>query len=78
MARLAERLADVTEVLGHHQDAHVAQQTLRELVPGTVPEVAFALGRLLAVEEAAEMSDRAALLDLWPSVYRSAHRAGVS
>jgi inorganic triphosphatase YgiF len=78
MARLAERLADVTEVLGHHQDAHVAQQTLRELVPGTVPEVAFALGRLLAVEEAAEMSDRAALLDLWPSVHRSAHRAGVS
>jgi hypothetical protein len=24
------------------------------------------------------MSDRAALLDLWPSVHRSAHRAGVS
>jgi hypothetical protein len=40
--------------------------------------VAFALGQLLAIEEAAEMSDRAAFLDLWPSVRRAAHRAGTS
>jgi CHAD domain-containing protein len=78
MSRLAERLADVTEILGHHQDAHVAQQTLRDLVAGTDPVVAFALGQLLAIEEAAEMSDRAAFLDLWPSVRRAAHRAGTS
>jgi inorganic triphosphatase YgiF len=78
MARLAERLADVTDVLGHHQDAHVAQATLRELAPGTAPEAAFALGRLLAIEEVAEMADRAAFLDLWPSVRRAAHRAGVA
>ncbi len=77
MARLAERLADVTEVLGHHQDAHVAQVILREWVPGADPQGAFALGRLLAVEEAAEMADRVAFLDLWPSVRRAAHHAGI-
>jgi inorganic triphosphatase YgiF len=78
MARLAERLADVTEVLGHHQDAHVAQATLRALVADADPEAAFALGRLLAAEEAAEMADRDSFLDLWPSVHRAAHRAGVA
>lgn len=76
--RLAERLADVTEVLGHHQDAHVAQTTLRELSSGADPTGAFALGRLLAIEEAAEVADRVALLDLWPAVRRAAHRAGVA
>lgn len=78
MARLADRLADVTEVLGHHQDAHVAQSTLRELVAETDPAAAFALGRLLAVEESAERADRATFLDLWPSVRRGAHRADVA
>ena len=77
MERLAERLADVTEVLGHHQDAHVAQVTLREWVPRADSQGAFALGRLLAIEEAAEMADRVAFLDLWPSVRRSAHHAGI-
>ena len=78
IARLADRLADVTEVLGHHQDAHVAQSTLRELVADADPDAAFTLGRLLAVEESAEMADRAAFLDLWPSVRRTAHRAGIA
>ncbi len=78
MSRLADRLADVTEVLGHHQDAHVAQATLRALAPDAEPSAAFALGRLLAIEETAEMADRRAFLDLWPSVRRAAHRAGVA
>lgn len=76
LPRLADRLADVTEVLGHHQDAHVAQTTLRALAPEAGPEAAFALGRLLAIEETAEMADRRAFVDLWPSVHRAAHRAG--
>lgn len=78
MSRLAERLADVTDVLGRHQDAHVAQATLRALAPEAAPENAFALGRLLGIEEAAEMADRHAFLDLWPEVRRAAHRAGVA
>lgn len=78
MSRLAQRLSDVTEVLGTHQDAHVAQATLRSLVPDADPGGAFALGRLLAIEEAAELADRRAFVDLWPSVRRAARRAGVA
>lgn len=78
MERLAERLAEVTEVLGHHQDAHVAQSTLRDLVSDADPGAAFALGRLLAIEEESETADRIALLDLWPRVRRSARRAGAA
>lgn len=78
MGRLAERLADVTEVLGSHQDAHVAQATLRGLAPQVDPAGAFALGRLLGIEEEAEMADRRAFLDLWPQVRRAAHRADIA
>lgn len=78
MDRLASRLADVTEVLGSHQDAHVAQQTLRDLAADAGAAGAFALGRLLGIEQSAEMADRLAFLDLWPQVRRAAHRAGIA
>lgn len=81
MRRLADQLADVTEILGHHQDAHVAQEALRGMAATTVavdPADAFALGRLLAIEEAAEVTDRQALLALWPDVRKAAHRAGLA
>lgn len=78
MERLADRLADVTEVLGSHQDAHVAQSTLRALAPDADAAGAFALGRLLAIEEGAEMADRRTFLDLWPQVRRAAHRADIA
>jgi len=78
MERLADRLADVTEVLGSHQDAHVAQTALRDLAPDADPAGAFALGRLLGIEEEAEMADRRTFLDLWPQVRRAAHRADVA
>jgi CHAD domain-containing protein len=91
MADLAERLADTTEVLGSHQDAHVAQHALRAMVgAGTGPTEAapptrratpaesFALGRLLALEEAAELADREAFLSLWPAVRKAARKAGVA
>ena len=78
MERLAHRLANVTEILGTHQDAHVAQATLRELSGYTDPTDAFALGRLLAIEEAAEMADRREFLAMWPSVRKAARRAGVA
>lgn len=76
MAHLADRLAEVTEVLGHHQDAHVAQQALRAMADDAAPAAAFALGRLLAIEQAAEMADREAFVALWPDVRKAAHRAG--
>ncbi len=79
MRDLAERLADVTDVLGHHQDAHVAQAAVRDMVNRSVaPEDAFALGRLLAIEEAAEKADRESFLGLWPRVRKAAHHAGMA
>jgi len=76
---LAERLADVTEVLGSHQDAHVAQLALREMVAAPLdPQDAFALGRLMALEADAEMADRAAFLALWPTVRKAARKAGLT
>ena len=78
MARLAERLADVTEVLGHHQDAHVAQQALRSMAQDAPPTAAFALGRLLAIEEASERADREAFTALWPRVLTAARRARIA
>ena len=72
---LADHLADVTEVLGHHQDSYVAQATLRGLSTQADPAAAFALGRLLGVEEAAEIADRVSLLAMWPRVRKAARQA---
>lgn len=86
MRDLAERLEEVTEILGRHQDAHVAQAALRTLLDAPHSDDApddldvhgaFALGRLLAVEQAAEMDDRAAFMSLWPDVRKAARRADV-
>jgi CHAD domain-containing protein len=72
--RLADRLAEVTDVLGHHQDAYVAQQTLHEMAPSADSATAFALGQLMASEQAAEMSDRKAFRKIWPAARRAGRR----
>jgi len=77
VAELAEQLALVTDVLGSHQDAHVAQAALTDLARRADGPSGFALGRLYDLEVAAEMADRRAFADLWPRVRRAAHRAGV-
>lgn len=55
------RFKDAQSVLGGHQDAVVAQQTLRRLVGGLPPDSGFTLGLLYAREqaEAARMHERA-------------------
>lgn len=75
--RLADALADVTEVLGEHQDACVAQEFVRELAATAPGTDAFALGRLHDVESEREMLARLAFLELWPEVRRAAKRSGV-
>lgn len=75
--RLADALADVTEVLGEHQDACVAQEFVRELAATAPGTDAFALGRLHDVEGEREMLARLAFLELWPEVRRAAKRSGV-
>lgn len=70
--RLAKALADVTEVLGDHQDCYVAQQELRRIAqrPDIDGATGFALGLLHAAEEEREMSLREDFMQLWPQVLR--------
>ncbi|MEZ5185150.1 MAG: CYTH and CHAD domain-containing protein [Candidatus Nanopelagicales bacterium] len=73
--KFAKALAGVTELLGEHQDAWVAQQTLKELAAS--PDVdglsGFSLGLLYEFEFEQELFARNDLVDLWPSV-RKAHK----
>lgn len=75
--RLADRLSEVTELLGSHQDAHVAQQFLVDIVPGSDGATGFALGLLFEGEYVFEMADREEFLALWPSVVRAAQTSGL-
>ncbi len=73
---IAARLADVTELLGSHQDAYVCQEALRErLRDGAVDaETGFALGTLHGVEGVEELRLRAVFAQLWPQVRRDYKR----
>ncbi len=70
--RLAQDLAVVTDVLGTHQDAHVAQIALREMAATTDGEAGFALGLLHEIEGDAEIADR---IEFSSRVWRSARKA---
>ena len=80
MVDYAQTLAEVTDILGDHQDAHVAQGILRELA--THPDIdgatGMALGLLYEVEGDEELLDRVRFRELWPHVRRAARRAGVA
>lgn len=80
MRRLAETLADVTEVLGDHQDAHVAQTLLREIstLSGTDGVTGMSLGLLHEVESTVERADRREFLQIWPRARQRAKAAGVA
>ena len=80
MRKLADALAEVTEVLGDHQDAHVAQTLLRELASqsGVSGTTGLSLGLLHAYETTVEMQDRQRFQQIWPEVRRRARAAGVN
>jgi CHAD domain-containing protein len=69
-AAFAKQLAQVTEVLGEHQDAAVASHRIVELAgdDGVTPPAAFALGALLAVERDSAETTRGQFAQLWPEV----------
>jgi inorganic triphosphatase YgiF len=74
----ASALADVTEVLGTHQDAHVAQTTLRELADLADGPVGYRLGLLHAIEVSAELDDRELFLaKTWPRARKAARHSGM-
>lgn len=78
--RLAETLAAVTEVLGDHQDAHVAKTLLREIaaMPDTDGVTGMSLGLLHEVESAVELADRRDFLRIWSKARQRAKAAGVA
>lgn len=80
MRRLATSLAEVTEVLGDHQDAHVAQQLLRELAahPETDGSTGLSLGLLYEFESEVEMRDRFRFKEIWGEARHRARQAGVA
>ena len=69
---LAHVLSDITEVLGHHQDAYIAQAALRErmAVGGVDAATAFSLGLLHGVELRDELQLRIDFWQMWPSTVR--------
>lgn len=73
--RLAAHLSEVTEVLGEHQDACVAQDVIREMAAsrGIDGSTGFALGLLHEHEFEAELHARIEFQEIWPEV-RRAHR----
>ncbi|MBU6244252.1 MAG: CYTH and CHAD domain-containing protein [Actinomycetales bacterium] len=77
LERLARRLSSVTEILGSHQDATVAQDTVRDLALRADPASAFALGRLFEIEREAEVACREDFIDLWPAVRRAARHVEI-
>lgn len=77
MATLADDLAEVTDVLGDHQDAHVAQGILRELAAHAETDglTGLSLGLLHEYESAEEMLDRMRFVEIWRDVRRHARKA---
>lgn len=80
MRRLADELADVTEILGDHQDAYVAQGVLREIAgtPTADGLVGLSLGLLHEYETEIELRDRRRFRKTWDAVRERARSAGVA
>ncbi len=65
---LATSLSNVTEQLGEHQDAFIAQETCRELAEHFDGPTGFALGLLHAFEVECELIARIRMKEQWPLV----------
>lgn len=77
MMTCAGALAKVTDLLGTHQDAHVARTVLRTLATGSDPHEAFALGMMSQHEAERQQDFRKEFRHLWPHVVHAAHKAGL-
>ncbi len=79
MEKFADRLADVTELLGDHQDAHVAQTIIRELAAHVETDgvTGMSLGLLYEYESEEEILDRLRFVAMWPKARRAARRVGM-
>ncbi|MGB7981008.1 MAG: CYTH and CHAD domain-containing protein [Candidatus Nanopelagicales bacterium] len=67
---LASALGEVTEQLGEHQDAYIAQEACRELAEHFEGPTGFALGLLSAYQVECELIARVKMTEKWPGVRR--------
>ncbi len=75
---LASALGDVTEQLGEHQDAYIAQEACRELAEHFDGPTGFALGLLSAYQVECELIARVKMTEKWPGVRRQHARTSLS
>ncbi|MDO9484914.1 MAG: CYTH and CHAD domain-containing protein [Actinomycetota bacterium] len=77
--RLSKSLAEITELLGDHQDAFVAQQFVQELAqnPQTDGQTGFALGLLHTIEVEAEYEGRLEFAETWSGTKKAARNSGL-
>ena len=74
-ARFARQVVRIQDVLGEHQDAVTAQETLRRLAQSPSGKtVGFTCGLLYALEEQRASDSRAEFEALWPEVARRRYR----
>lgn len=77
LAEFADVMSETTELLGSHQDAQIAQESLRDMASTAPGSAAFTLGRLHAVEHEHQMHSRRTFLQMWPQIRHAARRSGM-
>jgi CHAD domain-containing protein len=74
-ARFARQIVRIQDVLGEHQDAVTAQETLRQLAKSSSGRtVGFTCGLLHALEESRAAAARTDFETIWPEVARRRYR----
>lgn len=77
MRKIARGLSEVTDTLGIHQDAHVAQVELERIARASDGLAAFALGRIHEHEVDAELLVRIEFPDVWKKARRTVKGSGL-
>jgi CHAD domain-containing protein len=73
--RVIERAKEFQDASGEHQDAVVAEQTLRRLAEGAEPEVAFAAGRLAELQHERRVRARREIPRAWKRLDKAGRKA---
>jgi len=79
MRAYAQKLANITDILGDLHDAHVAELFLRELAaaPHVSGREGLALGRLLDLQHQHDLAQRSAFTKAWPATRSAARGVGL-
>jgi hypothetical protein len=70
-----ERAKEFQDVSGEHQDAVVAELTLRRLAEGGEPAIAFAAGRLAELQHERRVRARAEIPRAWKRLDKACRKA---